>query len=201
MFRHASVPDTDVLLAVTPKSRGDEQKISEALSRLAGEDPTFVVTRDTQTAETVISGLGDLHLRMMLTKMKVRFDLEVDTKPPKIPYRETISQKADGHYRHKKQTGGAGQFGEVYLRVEPLERGAGYEFVSELFGESIPRQFLPAIEKGIQDVWNAGAIAGYAMQDIKIAITDGKHHPVDHEVAFARRASMRLSTLSKRQSL
>ncbi len=186
MFRDMpSVPTPMYSLAVTPKSRGDEQKISEALSRLAGEDPTFVVTRDTQTAETVISGIGDLHLRMMLTKMKVRFDLEVDTKPPKIPYRETISQKADGHYRHKKQTGGAGQFGEVYLRVEPLERGAGYEFVSELFGESIPRQFLPAIEKGIQDVWNAGAIAGYAMQDIKIAITDGKHHPVDSkEVAF-----------------
>lgn len=179
------VPTPMYSLAVTPKSRGDEQKISEALSRLAGEDPTFVVTRDAQTAETVISGIGDLHLRMMLTKMKVRFDLEVDTKPPKIPYRETISMKADGHYRHKKQTGGAGQFGEVYLRVEPLARGGGYEFVSELFGESIPRQYLPAIEKGVQDVWNIGAIAGYPMQDIKIAITDGKHHPVDSkEVAF-----------------
>ena len=172
-------------LAITPKTRGDEQKISEALHKLAQEDKTFVATRDAQTAETVISGIGDLHLRIMLTKMEQRFDLAVETKPPKIPYRETISQKADGHYRHKKQTGGAGQFGEVYLRVEPLERGSGYEFVSELFGESIPRQFLPAIEKGVQDVWHTGAVAGYPMQDIKIAITDGKHHPVDSkEVAF-----------------
>ncbi|HOD84008.1 MAG: Elongation factor G [Planctomycetes bacterium ADurb.Bin126] len=178
-------PNPMYSLAVTPKSRGDEQKISEALHKLTQEDITFVASRDNQTGETVISGIGDLHLRIMLTKMQERFDLEVETKPPKIPYRETISTKADGHYRHKKQTGGAGQFGEVYLRVEPLERGSGYEFVSELFGESIPRQFLPAIEKGVQDVWHQGAVAGYPMQDIKIAITDGKHHPVDSkEVAF-----------------
>ncbi|RPI58829.1 MAG: elongation factor G, partial [Planctomycetaceae bacterium] len=180
-----AVPTAMYSLAVTPKSRGDEQKISEALNRLAEEDPTFVSRRDSQTAETVISGIGDLHLRIMLTKMKQRFDLDVDTKPPRIPYRETITGKADGHYRHKKQTGGAGQFGEVYLRVEPNERGAGYEFVNELFGESIPRQFLPAIEKGVKDIYEAGAIAGYPMQDIKIFITDGKHHPVDSkEVAF-----------------
>jgi len=179
------VPTPMFSLAVSPKSRGDEQKISEALSRLMEEDPTFVATRDSQTNETVISGVGDLHLRIMLTKMKQRFDLEVETKPPKIPYRETITVKADGHYRHKKQTGGAGQFGEVYLRVEPLERGGGYVFESELFGESIPRQYLPAIEKGVLDVWQTGAIAGYPMQDIRIAITDGKHHPVDSkEVAF-----------------
>jgi len=172
-------------LAVTPKSRGDEQKISEALSKLAEEDPTFRATRDSQTNETVISGIGDLHLRIMLTKMKERFDLEVDTKPPKIPYLETITATADGHYRHKKQTGGAGQFGEVYLRVEPLERGEGFEFVNELFGESIPRQFLPAIEKGVRDILRVGAVAGYPMGDVKVIITDGKHHPVDSkEVAF-----------------
>ncbi len=172
-------------LAVEPKTRGDEQKISVALTKLSEEDVTFSVNRDAQTNETVISGIGDLHLRVMLAKMKNRFDLEVDTKPPKIPYRETITAKADGHYRHKKQTGGAGQFGEVYLRVEPLERGAGFEFVNELFGESIPRQFLPAIEKGVRDVISAGAIAGYLMQDVRVAVTDGKHHPVDSkEVAF-----------------
>lgn len=172
-------------LAVMPKSRGDEQKISGSLSRLAEEDPTFVTIRDAQTNETVISGIGDLHLRIMLAKMKERFDLEVATKPPKIPYRETITVKADGHYRHKKQTGGAGQFGEVYLRVEPLEHGTGYEFVSELFGESIPRQFLPAIEKGVQEAMHSGAVAGYPLQDIRVVITDGKHHPVDSkEVAF-----------------
>ena len=178
-------------LAVAPKSRGDEQKISESLSRLAEEDPTFISTRDSQTHETIVSGIGDLHLRIMLMKMKQRFDLEVETKPPKIPYRETITAKADGHHRHKKQTGGAGQFGEVYLRVEPLDRGwsqenkSPYQMESELFGESIPRQYLPAIEKGIAEVCAKGAIAGYPMQDVFVAITDGKHHPVDSkEVAF-----------------
>jgi len=186
MFRPGVPAPTPMYsLAVAPKSRGDEQKISGALSKLAEEDPTFVTVRDAQTAETVISGVGDLHLRIMLTKMKDRFDLEVETKPPKIPYRETITAKAEGHHRHKKQTGGAGQFGEVYLRVEPLERGSGCEFVNDLYGESIPRQFLPAIEKGVNDVIQAGAIAGYPLQDIRCAVYDGKHHPVDSkEVAF-----------------
>jgi elongation factor G len=186
MFRATSpVPTPMYSLAVTPKSRGDEQKISEALTKLAEEDPTFVTTRDTQTNETVINGIGDLHLRVVLTKMKNRFDLEVETKPPKIPYRETITAKAEGHHRHKKQTGGAGQFGEVYLRVEPLERGEGFDFVNKLYGESIPRQFLPAIEKGVRDVLSTGAVAGYPMQDIRVSVYDGKHHPVDSkEVAF-----------------
>ena len=186
MFGTYPQPPTPMYsLAVKPKSRGDEGKISEALSRLAEEDPTFLAARNTQTNEMVISGIGDLHLRIMLQKMTNRFGLEVETTTPKIPYRETISVVADGHYRHKKQTGGAGQFGEVFLRVEPLERGAGFEFTEELFGESIPRQFLPAIEKGIREVIDSGAIAGYPMQDIKVTITDGKHHPVDSkEVAF-----------------
>jgi len=186
MFRAMRPAPTPMYsLAITPKSRGDEQKISEALGRLSEEDPTFQANRDAQTNETVISGIGDLHLRIELEKMKRRFDLEVEAKLPKIPYRETISAKAEGHHRHKKQTGGAGQFGEVFLRVEPLERGAGFEFVNELYGESSPRQFLPAIEKGVQDVMAAGAIAGYPMQDIRVAVYDGKHHPVDSkEVAF-----------------
>ncbi len=180
-----SAPTPMYSLAVTPKSRGDEGKISEALSRLAEEDATFGVLHDNQTNETVISGIGDLHLRMMLKKMAGRFNLDVETKPPKIPYRESITTKADGHYRHKKQTGGSGQFGEVYLRVEPLEQGSGFVFEQELFGESIPRQYLPAIEKGVRDVIAAGAVAGYPMQDLKAVITDGKHHPVDSkEIAF-----------------
>ena len=186
MFRSLPpVPTPMYSLAVAPKSRGDETKISEALSRLAEEDLTFRVARDTQTNETVISGIGDLHLRLVLEKMARRFNLQVETKLPKIPYRETITARADGHYRHKKQTGGAGQFGEVFLRVEPLERGSGVEFTEELFGESIPRQFVPAIEKGVNDVVASGAIAGYPMQDIKVVVYDGKHHPVDSkEVAF-----------------
>ena len=186
MFRASPPSPTPMYsLAVTPKSRGDEQKISGALAKLAEEDPTFVATRDIQTNETVISGIGDLHLRIMLAKMKGRFDLDVDTKPPKIPYKETITTKAEGHHRHKKQTGGAGQFGEVYLRVEPMARGEGYEFVNDLYGESIPRQYLPAIEKGIKDVLATGAVAGYPIEDVRVSVYDGKHHPVDSkEVAF-----------------
>ncbi len=179
------VPTPMYSLAVTPKSRGDETKISEALTRLTEEDLTFKVTRDAQTSETVVSGIGDLHLRVMLEKMATRFNMHVDTKPPKIPYRESITMKADGHYRHKKQTGGAGQFGEVYLRVEPNERGKGYEFTEELFGESIPRQYVPAIEKGVKEVIEHGAVAGYPLQDLRVIVTDGKYHPVDSkEVAF-----------------
>ncbi len=184
-MKRVALPTPMYALAVTPRKRGDEKKISEALRRLSEEDATFKPSRDAQTHETIISGMGELHLRMMLTKMKDRFNIEVDTKTPKIPYKETITQSAEGHYRHKKQTGGAGQFGEVYLRVDPLERDTGFEYESELFGESIPRQFLPAIEKGIHEALGEGAVAGFPMQDLKVAITDGKHHPVDSkEIAF-----------------
>lgn len=172
-------------VAIEPKSRGDEQKISEAMTKLAEEDPTFRPSRDAQTGEQIISGIGDLHIRMMLEKMKSRFNLDVSTKPPRIPYRETITAKAEGHHRHKKQTGGAGQFGEVYLRVEPLESGAGFEFVNDIFGGSIPGQYVPAVEKGVRDVLEGGAIAGYPLSDVRVSVYDGKHHPVDSkEVAF-----------------
>ena len=172
-------------LALQPKSRGDEQKISEVLAKAMEEDGTLKTTRDRQTNELVVSGLGDIHLMMLLARLKRRYQLEVDTKPPKIPYRETISGTADGHYRHKKQTGGAGQFGEVYCRVEPKERGAGFEFVDDTFGGSIPKQFLPAVEKGVREALEQGVIAGYPFQDVLVAATDGKSHPVDSkEVAF-----------------
>lgn len=172
-------------LAITAKSRGDEQKISNALHKLDGEDPTFTITRDNITQETVIHGLGELHLRVMLEKLKHRYKVEVNTKPPKIAYRETITSKAEGHHRHKKQTGGAGQFGEVFLRIEPKGRGEGFEFSNDIFGGSIPHQYIPAIEKGVRQVLNQGAIAGYPLQDVKVSVYDGKHHPVDSkEVAF-----------------
>jgi len=171
-------------LAITPKNRGDEQKISGATQKIMEEDPTFKVVMDRQTKELVISGLGDLHLRLVLERLRNR-GLEVDTKPPKIAYKETVSTKAEGHHRHKKQTGGAGQFGEVFLRIEPLERGSGFEFVDEVFGGAIPGQFLPAVEKGVRDVLETGAIAGYPLQDVRCIVYDGKHHPVDSkEVAF-----------------
>ena len=129
--------------------------------------------------------MGDMHLRVVLERLKSKYNVEVETKPPKIAYRETINSKAEGHYRHKKQTGGAGQFGEVYLRMEPLERGAGFEFSNDIFGGSIPSQFIPAVEKGVRQAIEQGGIAGYPMQDIKVSVYDGKHHPVDSkEVAF-----------------
>ena len=172
-------------VAVTPKKRGDEQKIADAMHKLMDEDPSFRVTRDSTTHETVIYGMGELHLRVILEKLRGRHHVEVDTHPPKISYREAITSSAKGHHRHKKQTGGAGQFGEVYLRVEPLERGSGFEFINETVGGSIPGQFIPAVEKGVRQAIDEGGLAGYPVQDVRVAVYDGKHHPVDSkEVAF-----------------
>ncbi len=182
-----AVPEPMYALAIEPASRGDEQKISSALERLCEEDPCFKVTRDQQTKELVASGLGDLHLRVTLEKMANRFKLTVNAKEPKIPYRETITAKAEGHYRHKKQTGGAGQFGEVYLRVEPAARNSdpALEYKWDIFGGSIPGQFEPAILKGINEVMQNGFVAGFPMQDVVVSVYDGKYHPVDSkEVAF-----------------
>ncbi len=186
-FEMPKVPAPMFSLALEPTSKGDEQKLGAAMEKLTEEDVCFKVSRDHQTHELVISGLGDLHLRVMLSKMEKRFKLSVTTKKPKIPYRETITAKADGHYRHKKQTGGAGQFGEVYLRVEPAPRGSeeSLQCTWDVFGGSIPGQFESPIIKGIQGVVETGVVAGYPMQDIKVSIYDGKHHPVDSkEVAF-----------------
>jgi elongation factor G len=172
-------------LAIRSEKRGDEQKLSEALHRLVAEDPCVRVEHHAAQNETVLYGLGDLHLRVMLARMTERYGVAVKTSPPAVPYRETISRPADGHHRHKKQTGGAGQFGEVYLRIEPLPRGTGFEFVDDVVGGAIPGQFLPAVEKGVRQVMNEGAIAGFALQDVRVSVYDGKHHPVDSkEVAF-----------------
>jgi elongation factor G len=186
-FETPVVPEPMFSLAIEPATRGDEQRITSAIDKLCEEDPCLKVTRDQQTKELVINGLGELHLRVMLEKMEKRFKIPVNTKQPKIPYRETITAKADGHYRHKKQTGGAGQFGEVYLRVEPAERNSdpSLEFSWDIFGASIPGQFEPAVFKGVNDVMQNGVVAGFPMQDIKASIYDGKSHPVDSkEVAF-----------------
>jgi len=172
-------------LAIEAVSKGQEQKLSIALQKLAEEDPAFVVEHQPELNETVIRGLSDLHLRVMLERLKERHGVEVKTRPPRIAYRETIGAKADGHHRHKKQTGGAGQFGEVSLRIEPLPRGGGFEFVDEVKGGTIPGQFLPAVEKGVRQVLGSGAIAGYPLQDLRVTVHDGKHHAVDSkEVAF-----------------
>jgi len=186
-FQQPPVPEPMFSLALEPATRGDEQKISSALDKLCEEDPCFKISRDTQTKELVASGLGDLHLRIMLEKMKNRYKLSIKTKEPKIPYRETITAKAEGHYRHKKQTGGAGQFGEVYLRVEPAERNSDppLQFSWDIFGASIPGQYEPAVAKGINEVMQNGVVASFPLQDISVSVYDGKHHPVDSkEVAF-----------------
>ena len=172
-------------LAVEPKRRGDEQKISETMHKLAAEDPTFRVEHNATVNETIISGLGDLHMRYILDRMANQYHVEVSTKPPRIPYRETITARAEGHHRHKKQTGGAGQFGEVFLKVEPLKRGSGFEFVDEVKGGTIPTQFIPAVEKGVRQVLEAGPLGGFPLHDVRVIVYDGKHHDVDSkEVAF-----------------
>ena len=172
-------------LAIVARTHGDEQKLGDALSKLAAEDPCLVIEHNAIFNETVIRGLGDLHLRVVLEKMKDRYNVEVDTRAPRIAYRETIRKPAEGHHRHKKQTGGAGQFGEVYLKIEPLERGVGFEFVDGVVGGVIPHQFIPAVEKGVRQVLSTGAVAGYPICDVRVTVYDGKHHPVDSkEVAF-----------------
>jgi elongation factor G len=181
-------------LAIQTKSRGQEQKLAQAISRLIEEDPCFVVEHNQELNETVIRGLGELHMRVMLQRMSNRYHVEVDTRPPRIAYRETVTRPAEGHYRHKKQTGGAGQFGEVFLRLRPLARGDGFEFINKVVGGSIPTNLIPAVEKGIRQVIGEGAIAGYQMQDMEVTVYDGKFHPVDSkEIAFviaARHALM-----------
>src|SRR5574337_1785988 len=172
-------------LAVEPAHKGQEQKLATSLHKLSEEDPCFRFEHNKELNESVVRGLSDLHLKLMLARMKERYEVEVKTRPPRIAYRETVGGRAEGHHRHKKQTGGAGQFGEVFLRVEPLPRGAGFEFADESKGGVIPNQFIPAIEKGVRQVLEHGAIAGYPMQDVRVIVYDGKYHPVDSkEVAF-----------------
>ncbi len=171
--------------AISPKKRGDEQRISDVLHKMMAEDPTLSVEHDTSLNETVLRGLGELHLRSVFERMASQFKLEIETRPPRVPYRETIMAKAEGHHRHKKQTGGAGQFGEVYLRVEPLPRGSGFEFKDAVKGGTIPNQFIPAVQKGIEQVLIQGPIAGFPLQDVRVTVYDGKHHAVDSkEIAF-----------------
>ncbi|MCU7852821.1 MAG: elongation factor G [Candidatus Thiodiazotropha sp. (ex Monitilora ramsayi)] len=172
-------------LAISTAKRGDEQKLSDALHKLEDEDPCFHVEHNVSLNETVMRGLGDLHLEVLLHQLQSKYNVEVETHPPSIAYRETITRNAEGHFRHKKQTGGAGQFGEVFLRIEALPRGEGFDYVNAVVGGAIPGQFIPAIEKGIRLAMEEGAIAGFPMQDLRVTIYDGKFHSVDSkEIAF-----------------
>jgi elongation factor G len=172
-------------IAVETKKKGDEQRLFEVLHKLEMEDPCVWIERHPTTHETVLRGLGDLHMRVKLEKMQQQYKMEVAVKPPKIPYRETITARAEGHCRHKKQTGGAGQFGEVYLKIEPLSRGTGFEFVDQVKGGVIPTVFIPAVEKGVRQALDHGVVAGYPVEDLRVIVYDGKHHAVDSkEIAF-----------------
>jgi elongation factor G len=178
-------PQPMISLAVAPRKKGEEVKLSIALARLCEEDPTLHHAQDPQTGETLISGVGELHLQVAIERVQSRFHIALDVRPPHIAYRETITVRAEGHYRLRKQTGGAGQFAEVFLRVEPLPRGSGFQFASEVFGGAIPTQYIPAVEKGVRDGMAAGGLGGFPVHDVRVVVHDGKSHPVDSkDIAF-----------------
>jgi elongation factor G len=184
-------PEPVISYAIEPKSRGDEEKISTALHRLQEEDPTINYTRDMQTKELLLAGQGQSHIEVTVAKLKRRFGVEVTLKLPRIPYRETITASVEAHGRHKKQTGGHGQFGDCKVKFEPLPRGSDFEFANDIFGGSIPRQYVPAIEKGIQDSRMRGFLAGYPMVDFRATVFDGSFHAVDsNELSFKMAASL-----------
>ncbi len=189
-------PDPVYAVALTPKSQADSAKLGPSLSRITEEDLTLHSRYETATRQTLLEGMGDAHVEIAVKRMKSRFGLEVETSIPKVPMRETVTRAGSAQYRHKKQTGGAGQFGEVHLRVEPMERGEGFEYKSEIFGGAISQTFLPSIEKGIKQVLDDGPMAGYPVVDVRAVVYDGKEHPVDSkDIAFqiAGRESFRLA--------
>ena len=184
-FREIKFPEPVLAYAIEPKTRGDEDKISTSMQRLREEDPSIAYMRDPQTQELLLAGQGQVHIEVTVAKLKRRFGVEVNLKPPRIPYRETITAATEAHGRHKKQTGGHGQFGDCKIRVEPLPRGADFQFENDIFGGSIPRQYVPAVEKGIQEARKRGFLAGYPMVDFKATVFDGSFHAVDsNELSF-----------------
>jgi len=190
-FPATKFPEPVLAYAIEPKSRGDEDKISTSMRRLEEEDPSIKYSRDPQTKELLLYGQGQLHIEVTVAKLKRRFGVDVNLKPPRIPYRETIKASTEAHGRHKKQTGGHGQFGDCKIKVEPLARGADFEFVDDIFGGAIPRQFVPAVEKGIQDARTRGYLAGYPMVDFRVTVFDGSYHDVDsNELSFKLAGSL-----------
>jgi elongation factor G len=184
-LKPVAFPPAMLGLAIEPERRGDEQRLADTLHKLMAEDPCVRIEHHAAVNETVLYGMGEFHLRVLLERMTERYGVHVKTHPPSIPYRETITRPAEGHCRHKKQTGGAGQFGEVFLRIEALGRGTGFEFVDDVVGGAIPGQYIPAVEKGVRQVLSEGSLAGFPIQDVRVTVYDGKYHPVDSkEVAF-----------------
>ncbi|HEV7766353.1 MAG TPA: elongation factor G [Thermoanaerobaculia bacterium] len=185
VLQHIHYPEAAIAFAVEPKARGDEDKLGAAIHRIIEEDPTIKFSRDEQTKEFLISGQGQLHVEIVVAKLKKKYNVDVVLHPPKVPYRETITRTADAHGRHKKQSGGHGQFADCKITMEPLPRGSDFEFVDEIFGGSIPRQYIPAVEKGIQDARVKGYLAGFPVVDFRVRLKDGQYHDVDSsEMAF-----------------
>jgi elongation factor G len=185
VFQHVHYPEAAIAFAVEPKARGDEDKLGSAIARIIEEDPSIKFARDEQTKEFLISGQGQLHVEIVVAKLKKKYNVDVVLHPPKVPYRETVTRPADAHGRHKKQSGGHGQFADCKITIEPLPRGADFEFVDEVFGGAIPRQYIPAVEKGIQDARVKGYLAGFPVVDFRIRLKDGQYHDVDSsEMAF-----------------
>ena len=180
-----------ISFALEAKSKGDEDKIHNALQRMTEEDPTLQVQRDEDTKEMILSGMGQVHLEVAVEKIKRKFGVEVELKEPKVPYRETIKKGVEQAYRHKKQSGGSGQFADVTIKIEPLPRGAGYEFVDKIVGGVVPRQYIPAVDKGIQEAMHHGHLGAFPVVDVRATLFDGSHHSVDSsEMAFKIAGSM-----------
>jgi elongation factor G len=193
LFPPIVFPEPAISASVKPKSRADEDKISGALAKLAAEDPTFKATHDPQTKELIISGLGDLHLSIMVERMKKRFNVEVDVGTPKVSYKETITKNAKVQGKFKRQSGGRGQYGDVWIEIEPLEHGKGFEFVDKIFGGAIPRNYVPSVEKGVRQACSEGAVAGYPIVDVRVILYDGSYHEVDSsDMAFQIAGAMAL---------
>jgi elongation factor G len=179
------LPAPVMAFAIEPKSKGDEDKVFTALRRLQEEDPTIDLHRDAQTGEQIVAGLSQVHVEVIVERLKSRFSVEVNLKPPRVPYQETIRKPAKAHGRHKKQTGGRGQFGDVHIEIEPVESGTGLEFVNAIKGGVIPTGFIPAVEKGVVEAMQAGVVAGYPVKDVRVRLYDGSYHTVDSsEMAF-----------------
>ncbi len=190
-FEPIKFPEPSISFAIEPKTRADEDKISQATHRVTEEDPTVRIERDPETNQLLISGNGELHVRIITDKLKKRYNVDVDLKPPKIPYRETIKGRSDVQGKYKKQTGGRGQYGDVKIKMEPLPRGQDFEFEDKIFGGAIPKNFIPSIEKGIQEARKKGVLAGYPVVDFKVILYDGSYHEVDSsDIAFKIAASM-----------
>ena len=186
-------PEAAISFAIQPKTRGDEDKISNALARIAEEDPTIHHHFDPETKQLLISGVGNLHVEMTVERMKRKYNVDVTLLPPRIPYKETVKGRAEGQGKYKKQTGGRGQYGDTWLRVEPMQRGGGFEFVDDIFGGAVPRNFIPSVEKGVRDCMKKGILAGYPIVDMKVTLYDGSYHDVDSsDMAFQIAASLGL---------